>query len=83
MHGGDAGECLAGADRVRDQRALAVLDDARHRVALVLPELDVGRHPRQREVVAAVRARGDAVALAAAVATGSGIFFLDFSATGL
>ena len=63
VHGGDAGECLAGADRVRDQRALAVLDDARHRVALVLPELDVGRHPRQRQVVAAVRARGDAVEL--------------------
>ena len=61
VHGGDAGEGLAGADRVRDQRALAVLDDARHGVALVLPELDVGRHPRQRQVVAAVRARGDAV----------------------
>ena len=63
VHGGDAGEGLAGADRVRDQRALAVLDDARHGVALVLPELDVGRHARQREVVAAVGARGDAVEL--------------------
>ena len=63
MHGGDAGEGLAGADRVRDQRALAVLDDARHGVALVLPELDVGRHARQREVVAAVGARCDAVEL--------------------
>lgn len=58
---GDAGEGLAGAHDVRDERALVGLQDPRDGPALVRVQVDAAGDAREREVGAVVVARPDAV----------------------
>ena len=58
---GDAGECLAGAHDVCDERAFLGLQDPRDGIALMVVQVDVGADAGECEVGAVVFARVDAV----------------------